>query len=138
MTEETATMTKEELQALINEMSSRVVKVAELVDKVFPEQEVGIGIKECADKLCSYVQAVSVMPKEIHDELDTDPLADFAITKPTTVEDLKRLALENCISTFKRLKKFESREGDLTDNQVGELDVLSTHARELFTTLVEW
>lgn len=135
MTEETA-MTKEELQAVINEMSSRVVKVAELVDQVFPDQEVGIGIKECADKLCGYVQAVSAAPKEIHDELDMDPLT--VVAKPATVEDLKRLALENCVAAFKKLKKFELRDGDLTDNQIGELDVLSTHARELFTTLVEW
>jgi len=133
MTDET--MTKEELQAVINEMSSRVVKVAELVDQVFPDQAIGTGIKDCTEKLCGYVKTFSAATP-IRDEMDDLLLDDTTAPKPVTIDELKALALKNCIDTFTLLEKFNTSEPrDLTEQQLRELDIRSTHARELFTIL---
>ena len=137
----TEKLTKDELQNVIEMMTARVTKVAELVDQVFPDQEVGAGIKDCADKLRGHVQSLT----DMH-EPDTD--LDFTISLPTKVDKVTRaeltaLAAQDCRATFKLLESFRSKleavsPAETFELQLRVLDVLGTHAREEMRTLTSY
>lgn len=140
----TEKLTKDELQSVISVMTARVTKVAELVDQVFPDQEVGAGIKECADKLRGHVQCLTDMHEQ---EPDTD--LDFTVNSlPIKVNNITRkeltaLAAQDCMATFKLLNSFRGKleaasPAETFELQLRVLDVLGTHAREEMRTLTSY
>jgi hypothetical protein len=140
----TEKLTKDELQNVISVMTARVVKVAELVDQVFPDQEVGAGIKDCAAKLRGHVQCLTDMHEH---EPDTD--LDFTVNNlPINVNNITRkelttLAAQDCMATFKILESFRSKleaasPAETFELQLRVLDVLGTHAREEMRTLTSY
>lgn len=125
----TNTTNSDDLNEVINDMLTRIGKVAELVDQVFPDKEIGIGIKECGNKLREHVQTLSIKASGI-DILDDDPVK--------TAESLTDIATKECLASFKQIK--ELRESGLTnhgesDLQIKAFDSLSNHARELFAII---
>ena len=140
----TEKLTKDELQNVIATMTARVAKVADLVDQVFPDQDAGAGIKDCADKLRGHVQSLTDMHEQ---EPDTD--LDFTINSlPIKVDKVTRaeltaLAAKDCMATFKILESFRSKlesasPAETFELQLRVLDVLGTHAREEMRTLTSY
>lgn len=106
-------LSKEKLQQLIEEMTDRVIKVAELVDQVFPDKKAGIGIKECADQLQTYMNTFAAQTQ------DDIPMSE-----------LVALAKKECADSFKLLRTLKEEE------DVSRFRVVSHHNRELFKLLV--
>ena len=122
-------LTNSELQSVITEMTARVTKVAELVDHVLPDSGVGAGVKDCAAKLQQHVYTLAARAAgvEILDEIEK--VSDIT-------EKLKILAVNDCIATFKLLESIRAGNTDHpTELSIKGLDILSTHARELFSHL---
>jgi hypothetical protein len=119
----TNTTNSDDLNEVINDMLTRIGKVAELVDQVFPDKEIGIGIKECGNKLREHVNTLSIKASGI-DILDDDPVK--------AAESLTDIATKECLASFKQVKAF--RETNLTDTT---FDSLSLHARELLAILLK-
>lgn len=128
-------MTNDELNGVINEMLTRITKVADLVDQAFPDKDAGTGIKACADKLRGHVHVLTTRAEEDHN-ID-DVLIDDLPTRAVNIWDsLKELALKDCIATFKALNVIrENSKDNMGDLQLRTIDVLGTHARELFDYL---
>lgn len=125
MTQEEKVLSKDELQLLINEMTTQVVKVAELVDQVFPEKAVGIGIKNCADRLRSHVNTLTT-------QVVKERLAEAA---EISVPELLKMAKKECHASFKQLATLrESQE----DGLAPIFETVGLHARELFDTIISY
>ena len=131
-------MTNDELNGVINEMLTRMTKVADLVDQAFPDKDAGPGIRVCADKLRSHVNVLTTRADEDHN-MD-DVLIDDIPTRQVNIDSIwnsvKELALKDCIATFKALEVIRNNSKDnMGDLQLRTIDVLGTHARELFDYL---
>jgi hypothetical protein len=124
-------LNKEELNKTITEMLGRIGKVADVVDQVFPDKGVGAEMRESADKLKNYVQTLA--SKTMYD--DGDILIDDLILQDETVSftNLKKLAMKDCMATFKQLNPCTNF---ATDSDLKIYETLSRHARELFTFIV--
>ncbi len=126
MTEkEKKNLSKDELQLLINEMTTQVVKVAELVDQVFPDKAVGEGIKKCADQLRTHVNTLTT-------QVVKERLAEAA---EIPVSELVKMAKKECHASFKLLTSL--RESNI-DGQASVFETVGLHARELFETIVSY
>jgi hypothetical protein len=131
-------MTNEELANLANEMLPRVSALGELVGQTFPEKNAGPAIAECVNVLQSCMTILTERANaagQIH-EIDDFGIDDFPTTKPISFEMLKELATKDCIATFKALETIRTNSKDnMVDIQLRTIDVLGTHARELFNAL---
>jgi len=126
-------MTNDELNGVINEMLTRITKVADLVDQAFPDRDAGTGIKACADKLRGHVNVLAIRAEDNNDDILIEDI-------PTRVMDiwdgLKELAIKDCTATFKALEVIRNNSKDnMGELQLRTIDVLGTHARELFDYL---
>ena len=114
----------DQLQLIINEMTDRIIKVAELVDKAFPEKQAAAGIKACADQLRSHVNTLSAQALK----------AKYAKTVKVSTASLVEMAKKECSESFKLLSTFIGTDSATLDYKVFE--IVSNHARDLFKTLV--
>lgn len=140
MTEELS-KNKEELERVINEMTGRIEKVAEMVDLIEPG--VGEGIKQLAKDLRGHVTDLTNV---VQDELDFsfDALPPTIIKSTMTPAELGALAVNDCAETFKFLAK--ARDDYATSNildaqaeaQLKIIDMYGRHARELFASLANY
>ena len=112
----------DDLNEVINDMLTRIGKVAELVDQVFPDKEIGIGIKECGNKLREHVQTLSIKASGV-DILDYDDPVKAA-------ESLTDIATKECLAAFKQV--IALRETGILDKT---FDSLSLHVRGLLAIL---
>lgn len=124
---------KNELEQTTTEIIARIVQVANLVDQISPEHRVGEGIRELADKLKGQVTTLAAANPDI-DVLDDFVLSDAPKKKPT--EELKELAIANCLDTFRLYKALSSScQSSFTSDSLKAVEVLGTHARELLNYL---
>lgn len=125
-------LSKDELQAVINEMTARVGKVADLVDQVSPDKAVGVGIRDLVDKLRGHVQSFT----EIHDEMDDFVLDDSRPAKVISPSELKLLAIKNCEETFKQLDAMVRIPNVINSpDTLRAIEVFGRHGRELYASL---
>lgn len=131
-------MTNEELSNLANEMLPRVSALGELVGQTFPEKNAGPAIAECVNVLQSCMTVLTERANavgQLH-EIDEFGIDDLPTAKPTTFEVIKELAMKDCVATFKALEIIRTNSKDTVgDLQLRTIDVLGTHARELFNAL---
>ena len=133
-------MTNDELNGVINEMLTRITKVADLVDQAFPDRDAGTGIKACANKLRGHVNVLTTRAEEDHsiDDVLIEDMPTRQVNIEAIWESLKELALKDCIATFKALEMIRTNSKDnMGDLQLRTIDVLGTHARELFDYLTK-
>lgn len=130
-------MTNEELKNLANEMLPRVSALGELVGQTFPDAEPAIS--ECVNVLQSCMTVLTDRANVAAFNYDLDHF-DLIENVPThdacPLEELKKLATKDCIATFKALETIRTNSKDnMGDPAIQTIDVLGTHARELFNTL---
>jgi len=132
-------MTNEELSNLANEMLPRVSALGELVGQTFPEKNAGPAIAECVNVLQSCMTVLTERANavnQLHEIDDFGIIDDMPTNKPATLEVLKELAMKDCVATFKALETIRTNSKDnMGDLQLKTIDVLGTHARELFNAL---
>jgi len=133
---DTNTMTNEELNNLANEMLPKVSSLADLVSYAFPEKNAGPAIKECVDILQSCMSTLTERADQVNKVVDFN-IEDLPIATPAADQEaLKALALKDCIATFKVLDTLRTQtKENLDDLHLRTIEVLGTHARELFSTL---
>ena len=138
MTEELS-KNKEELERVINEMTGRIEKVAEMVDLIEPG--VGEGIKQLAKDLRGHVTDLTNV---VQDELDFTFDALPTVKSTMTPAELGALAVKDCAETFKFLAKARAEyvTGNILDTQAEAqlkiIDMYGRHARELFASLANY
>lgn len=113
-----------ELNSVIDDMMLRITKVADLVDLAFPDKAAGESLKHSVDKLKNYVveleQKVQATSEPVQMVLDN-----------SIYSELKTLAIKECIKTFKKLE-------DLNYDDIAKIQILGTHARDLFSTIMKF
>jgi hypothetical protein len=116
-------LTNTELSNVIQELLIRVVKVAELVDHVFPEQAVGQGIKETAATLKKYVQ-------ELVDKNSSTEIIDIDEYLKNHKEG-KEVMLSNLVLTeiIETLQQVKNNRNTLVDSE--GFKILSNHLGNL-------
>jgi len=109
-----------ELNGIIDNMLNRIVGISDLLASIFPDQAADTtkALQECITTLKSHILAL-----EEQSNLDM-----LTLDKPDQLEQLKSLAVEECIRAFNALK-------GMTD--LHEADVLLTHAREMYKLVME-
>lgn len=123
------TLNQTELTQVIQDMTDRIVKVAELVDQVFPDKEVGAGIKVCADKLVGHVNSITSAKNVTNDFTINDLTKDSK--EPVSTEAILKLAKRSCYETFEKLLTL-----DVSSN-VEMFSEMSLHARDLLKLIGE-
>lgn len=109
---------KEELISVVNELLERIGSVADVADKLWEGQNIGPDIRKCGE----------VIKRNI-----------ALITEDNDETSLSSLAKKNCATTFRHL---EGMTPDFLHSLRGEdiklLEVLTTHARDLFEILLPY
>lgn len=118
----------EDLHTVVNDMLTRIDKVAELVDSVFPHEGVGQGVKECGQKLREHIQALSMNAIKAAgiDILDEDNIHSL------DTSNLTAQAIQECAASLKQVKAM--RETNPTD---ASFESLSRHTVSLLSILVK-
>jgi hypothetical protein len=128
MTEENNKLSNEELNHVITEMLGRVGKVADLVEQVFPDKGLGLGIRDSVDKLKGHVQTLA--NRSMPDDLI--PIEDLLTDTKLDITTLDEIALKDCIDSFKHRAKLIENNDPTT---VKTLELVSQHARELYASI---
>lgn len=127
MTEENK-LSNEELNHVVTEMLGRVGKVADLVEQVFPDKGLGLGIRDSVDKLKGHVQTL------VNRSMSADliPIDDLLTDANLDIATLDGIALKDCIDSFKYKAKLIENNDPTT---VKTLEIIGQHARELYASI---
>jgi hypothetical protein len=128
-------LNKDELERVIKETTARIMKVAEVVDQVFPDKGMGEQLKESASRLCGHVNSLTNLVAQ--DEMDNMLIDDLPIKKEVivTVDELKIVATNECSAIFKMLETTRNKI-NLSTEDLRAIEVLGTHARGLLSLLL--
>ena len=103
---------KEELANVVDELVQRVIKVAEVADRVWVGDKVGPDLRSCADVIKQHLDQI------------------VAEENKDNEESLRSLAIKNCANTFKHLENFDPKV--IQGTEVKMFEILTTHSRDLF------
>lgn len=127
-------LNKDELEQVIKETTARIIKVAEVVDQVFPDKGMGEQLKESASRLCGHVNSLTNLVEQ--DEMDNILIDDLPVKKEASLDDLKSMAANECYATLKTLASTRALTVPPSDEQLKAIEVLGTHARGLLSILL--
>lgn len=113
------------LYSVIDEVATRISKVADLVDLAFPDKKAGVSLKASVDTLKTYVV-------ELEKKADKTNLVTGQIV--TDYNGLKSVAFTECFTIFKRLSEITL----VDDSNINRFQTLGDHACKLLDVLLKY